>query len=275
MGCFKILNFAKCQTVSMPELPEVEMARRYLEATSLSQTVVAAEVKDPRILSGVLAKQMEQTLAGRKFNSVSRHGKRLFLNLSRDLWLTLHLGLTGDLLYFQNEEDEPGHTRLIVRFENGRFLAYDDSRMFGEVGFASSPQRFLKEHKIGPDALEIDREGFLKIMQGKRRIIKATLLDQGLVAGLGNLYADEALFQSGICPKSRHLDDSQLYSLFTSIQKVLITALNAHAILGELPESFLLHHRRPGGVCPRDGAALVHEKIGGRTSYYCPTHQRG
>jgi formamidopyrimidine-DNA glycosylase len=268
------LDFTKCQPVSMPELPEVEMARRYLEATSLSQTIVAAKVKDPRILFGVSAKQIEQTLAGRKFNSVSRHGKRLFLNLGEDLCLTLHLGLTGDLLYFQNEDDEPGHTRLIIRFENGRFLAYDDTRMFGEVGFASSPQRFLKEHMIGPDALEIDREGFMEIMRGKNRIIKAALLDQSLIAGLGNLYADEALFQSGICPKARHLDDSQLDSLFTSIQHVLITALNAHAILGELPESFLLPHRRPEGICPRDGAALRHDKIGGRTSYYCPMHQR-
>jgi len=258
----------------MPELPEVEMARRYLEATSLSQTIAAAKVKDPRILSGVSAKQIEQALAGRKFNSVSRHGKRLFLSLGKDLWLTLHLGLTGGLLYFQNEEDEPGHTRLIIRFENGRFLAYDDSRMFGEVGIHSSPQRFLKEHKIGPDALEVDREGFMEIMRGKKRIIKAALLDQSLIAGLGNLYADEALFQSGICPKARHLDDSQLDSLFTSIQNVLITALNAHAILDKLPESFLLPHRWPGGICPRDGAALRHEKIGGRTSYYCPTHQR-
>jgi formamidopyrimidine-DNA glycosylase len=258
----------------MPELPEVEMARRYLEATSLSQAIVAAKVKDPRILSGVSPKQIEQALAGRKFNSVIRHGKRLFLNLGKDLWLTLHLGLTGGLLYFQNEEDEPGHTRLIIRFENGHFLAYDDSRMFGEVGFASSSQRFLKEHKIGPDALEVDREGFMEIMRGKKRIIKAALLDQSLISGLGNLYADEALFQSGICPKARHLDDSQLDSLFTSIQNVLITALNAHAILDRLPESFLLPHRWPGGICPWDEAALRHEKIGGRTSYYCPTHQR-
>jgi formamidopyrimidine-DNA glycosylase len=256
----------------MPELPEVEMARRYLETTSLHQTIAAAKVEDSRILSGVCAKDIERTLAGREFSSAFRHGKRLFLRLGDDLWLTIHLGLTGDLLYFRNRVEQPRHARFIILFKNGHFLAYDDSRMFGEVGLTNSPQSFIKEHKIGPDALLIDRDGFMEIMQGKRRIIKTALLDQSLVAGLGNLYADEALFQSGICPKSRRLDN-RLDSLFESIHYVLSTAVSTHAILDSLPESFLLRHRRPGGTCPWDGSSLLHKKIGGRTSYYCPVHQ--
>jgi formamidopyrimidine-DNA glycosylase len=122
--------------------------------------------------------------------------------------------------------------------------------------------------------MQLDRDSFLGIMSGRKGIIKGALLNQSLVAGLGNLYADEALFQAGICPNSRRLDKIQLEALFLSIQEVLKTALSTGANLGNLPDSYLLPHRHPGGTCPRDGAVLRHEKIIGRTSYYCPEHQK-
>jgi formamidopyrimidine-DNA glycosylase len=258
----------------MPELPEVEMVRQYLEATSLHQTIRAAKVLDKRILSGSSAGNLEQVLPGLKFHCVCRHGKRLFLKLLEEVYLTIHLGLTGDLAYQQEQEEEPRHTRLLITFENGRRLAFDDSRIFGEVGLTPSPQKFLEERKIGPDTMRVGKEEFLKIMRGRKGIIKSALLNQSLVAGLGNLYADEALFQAGIYPKSRGLDEAQLSDLFSSIQLTLSTALKTHADLSKLPDSFLLPHRHPGGKCPRDGEELKHEKIGGRTSYYCPKHQK-
>ena len=138
------------------------MARRYLQATTLFQPIRSARVLDARILSGVSAQLLEQSLAGQQFHSAQRHGKRLFLGLNQELWLTLHLGLTGDLVYLQSLEDQPGHTRLLITFENGRALAFDDPRIFGEVGLAGSPAAFLKEHKLGPDALQLDRAGFLE-----------------------------------------------------------------------------------------------------------------
>jgi formamidopyrimidine-DNA glycosylase len=100
----------------MPELPEVEATRIYLEATALLQPIRSAVVKDKRILSGVTPKALEFSLAGEQFLSAQRHGKRLFLKLQDDLWLTLHLGLTGSLVYLQAGDDEPGHTRLQVSF---------------------------------------------------------------------------------------------------------------------------------------------------------------
>ncbi len=258
----------------MPELPEVEMARRYLEATALRQTIRKAEVKDERMLAKVSAKKVEEALAGQQFLSALRHGKRLFLKLHDSLWLALHLGLTGRLIYLESRAEEPSHTRLRVTFENGHILAFDDPRIFGEVSLTESPEAFLEERRIGPDALQIDREGFLKIMSGRRGLIKPTLLNQSLIAGLGNLYADESLFLAGICPKTRGLDEMQLINLFSSIQEVLKVALSTHADLEKLPDSFLLPHRYPGGTCPRDGALLRHEKIQGRTSYFCPVHQK-
>ncbi|MDQ1262568.1 MAG: DNA-(apurinic or apyrimidinic site) lyase [Euryarchaeota archaeon] len=258
----------------MPELPEVEMTRRYLQATSLHQTIRAAEVKDERILAGVSARELEKALTGKQFHCAMRHGKRLFLKLNDSLWLSLHLGLTGKLIYLESGAEEPHHTRLLISFENGRSLAFDDPRIFGEVGLAKSPQAFLVERKIGPDALQLDLDGFLKIMSGRKGLIKPTLLNQRLIAGLGNLYADEALFQAGICPKTRGLTIGQITSLFSSIHEVLKTALATHAELERLPDSYLLSHRRFQGTCPRDGALLRREKIGGRTSYYCPEHQK-
>ncbi len=258
----------------MPELPEVEAARKYLEATVLLQPIRTATVMDERILSGVSPKELVLSLTGKQFKSVQRHGKRLFLRLQDDLWLTLHLALTGRLVYLREWEEEPCHTRLLVSFQNGRRLAFDDLRIFGKVGLTESPSFFQEKRKIGPDALQLDRNGFLKIMRGRRGMIKAALLNQRLIAGLGNLYADEALFQAGICPKSRCLDEMQLDALFSSIQEVLKTALSTGANLRSLPDSYLLRHRHAGGTCPRDGALLRHEKIGGRTSYYCPKHQK-
>jgi formamidopyrimidine-DNA glycosylase len=258
----------------MPELPEVEAARMYLETTILLQPIRTAEVLDNRILSGVSPEALEISLAGKQFLSVQRHGKRLFLMLQDDLWLTLHLGLTGRLVYLQAKVAKPCHTRLLFSFQNGRRLALDDPRIFGEVGLTTSPALFLAERKIGPDALQLNRDDFIEIMSGRRGLIKAALLNQRLLAGLGNLYADEALFQAGICPKSRCLDDLRLEALFASIQEVLKTALSTGANLANLPDSYLLPHRYAGGICPRDGALLRHEKIGGRTSYYCPEHQK-
>lgn len=258
----------------MPELPEVEMARRYLQATSLHQTILSAEVLDERILSGVTAARLEQSLAGRQFDCALRHGKRLFLKLQDDLWLTLHLGLTGRLVCLKSGQDDPNHTRLLIIFENGSRLAFDDLRIFGEAGLTKSPQLFLEERKIGPDALQQDLHGFLKSMLGRRGLIKPALLNQRIVAGLGNLYADEALFQAGICPWARSLAVEQLTALFSSIQETLEASLAIHADLEKLPLSYLLPHRHPGGRCPLDGALLSREKIGGRTSYYCPVHQK-
>jgi formamidopyrimidine-DNA glycosylase len=120
----------------------------------------------------------------------------------------------------------------------------------------------------------MDREAFLASMSGRKRKIKPALLDQSLIAGLGNLYADEALFQSGICPQARCLKRERLETLYSAIQEVLRTSLASNAHFEKLPDTYLLPHRHLGGACPRDGAALQRKKIAGRTSYYCPLHQK-
>ena len=258
----------------MPELPEVESTREYLEAAVLSQPIEEVQVMDERILFRTTPAGIGRCLAGKVFRSVYRHGKRLFLELEEDLWLTIHLGMTGRLIYLEKGEAEPAHIRLLIRFQNGCRLAFDDLRIFGEASLTESPAAFLAEGKTGPDALLVDRDEFLRIMSGRRGAIKSLLLNQRLISGIGNLYADEALFQAGIHPRSRSLDEVQLARLFSIIQQVLRTSISVRADFDRLPDSYLLRHRHPGGRCPRDGALLYHEKLGGRTSYYCPEHQR-
>jgi len=258
----------------VPELPEVEMARRLLEAGALHHKITSVDVRDSRILNSVSAQGLKSALAGRQLCSVLRHGKRLFLQIDSGQWLTLHLGLTGWPVFLEKICAEPRHTRLRIDFEGGPALAFDDLRIFGEVGLTESPQEFLARRGIGPDALQMERETFLTVMSGRKGKIKPALLDQRLIAGLGNLYADEALFQTGICPQARSLNRERLDGLFSAIQKVLRTSLASNADFEKLPDTYLLPHRHPGGACPRDGAALEKIKIAGRTSYYCPLHQK-
>jgi len=257
----------------MPELPEVETARRYLSETVLEKIIKNVEVKDDRILGGISAGELKNRLSGQMFRCVGRHGKWLFLQLKEDLWLALHLGMTGNPVFLSSGQDLPSHTRLMISFEEGSGLAYSDQRMFGEVTITSSSGSFLEERGIGPDALDLDRSGFLSAMHRRRSTIKSRLLDQGLVAGIGNLYADEALFQAGILPDSRNLDDQRLMVLFSILQEVLRTAISNQADFQRLPEGYLLPNRHPGGVCPRDGSPLQRTRIAGRTTYYCPQHQ--
>lgn len=283
------------------------MGRRILEAQVRDRRILAGGPAVRAVQAGNAGElpesDLQQCLPGRQFSSALRHGKRIFLRLVQadrdgpqaegkrelpggqkggskgrgvaeaELWLTLHLGLTGSLLSLDPGEVEPRHTRLLITFADGGRLAFDDPRIFGEVSLTKSPQAFLKERRIGPDALQMDEETFKGIMSGRRGLIKPALLNQRLISGLGNLYADEALFQSGICPKARGLDEEEISILFFWIQEVLKTALALGADLGRLPKSYLLPNRHPKGQCPRDGSPLCREKIGGRTSYYCPVHQ--
>lgn len=133
----------------MPELPEVELARGYLEAAVLCQPIEEVLVEDERILSRLTPAEIEQHLAKKSFRSVQRHGKRLFLELDGRLWLTIHLGMTGRLIYLQKGEDEPAHTRLLLRFQNGFCLAFDDLRIFGRRGSQQAPPLFWQRRRQG------------------------------------------------------------------------------------------------------------------------------
>lgn len=259
----------------MPELPDVEVSRRYMEATSLHQTIKEVEVKSPNMLGNVTAQQLRQRLIDSRFDSTRRHGKHLLARLDQGRWLTLHFGMTGYLDYFRHLTEERPHDRLLISFANGFHLAYVCQRMLGGVGLAEDIRELVTERNLGPDALEVDFRVFLELVGEKRGAIKSALLDQHLIAGIGNIYADEILFQAGLRPQADidRLDGEDLEELFKRMKQVLQTAIDSKVDPERFPHSYLLPYRDKEGRCPRCAGKLDRTKVSGRTTYYCPRCQ--
>jgi formamidopyrimidine-DNA glycosylase len=260
----------------MPELPDVETFKRYFDATSLHQRILAVDVRNAYVLKGVSKRELAEQLEGRCFESSCRHGKHLFVRANADLWLRLHFGMTGSLSYSKDNKDEPPHTRVLFTFEKGGRLAFDDQRMFGEVGLLKDVREFLKKRGLGPDALDVDLAEFKKILGKRRGAVKSILLNQKLIAGIGNIYADEILFRGHMHPATEvsRLDHKTLAKLFRAMRYILQRAIKAKADVNHMPRLWLLPHRAKGGKCPRCGRELKSAKIGGRTAWFCAHCQK-
>jgi formamidopyrimidine-DNA glycosylase len=265
----------------MPELPDVEMYKRHLDESALRRTIERVVVNDARILGRLPPDVFVSRLAGNRLEESRRHGKHLLVRLMRDGWLTLHFGMTGNLVRFDAEADAPPYDRVRFDFTGGRHLAYVNRRRLGRVGLADDAEAFIAAEGLGPDALDpaFDLEVFTRAIEGRRRDVKSVLMDQTLIAGVGNIYADEILFQARLHPKTpvTSLDERQRADLFRQINAVLKTAIEcgagAEQFLKRLPDHFLLPHREKGGECPRCGGPIATLKAAGRTSYYCPRCQ--
>ena len=255
----------------MPELPEVETFKRYLDSTSLRQRITNVDVRDAYVLKRVSARELARRLKGRRFENSHRHGKHLFVRAGNELWLRLHFGMTGSLEYLNHDEAAPKTARVLFRFANNRRLAFDDQRKFGEVELIKNVAEFLQRRRIGPDALDIDLSEFKTIFRKHRGAVKAILLNQQLIAGIGNLYADEILFRACMHPatEAARLSDKDLARLFRAMRYVLEKAIALKTDFNRLPKSWLLPHRGKRGKCPRCGRALKSATIGGRTSWFC------
>ncbi len=260
----------------MPELPEVEIFKRYLDRTSLHQRIVDVDVQRPYVLKGISARELARYLKGRRFESSRRHGKHLFVRAGRDLWLRLHFGMTASLKYLKSGKQTPPHARVIFRFERDRRLVFDDPRQFGEIGLLKNVDQFLTTRALGPDAFQITFSQFKEVFNKPRGAVKAVLLNQKLIAGIGNLYADEILFRERTHPATRisSLEDKIIAKLFRATRYTLETAINAKADTDVVPKSWLLPHRGKGGKCPRCGRKLKSATIGGRTSWFCAHCQK-
>jgi formamidopyrimidine-DNA glycosylase len=265
----------------MPELPDVEQFKRYLSATGLGRPIARVEVTDRRALgggrhTGQSPKTLRRALEGSTLSDPWRHGKWLFVRLSGGGQFVLHFGMTGHLEAFGDARDAPRHTRLLLRFEDGTHLAYVCQRMLGEVAVVDEAKGFLADRGIGPDALELDRETFRRRVGGRRGSAKSTLMNQGVVAGLGNVYADETLFQARVNPKTGvdRFRRERLDRLFTEMRRVLTTSVERGADARDLPRRWLCHRREAGRACPRCGGGLRRVSINQRSTYYCPRCQR-
>lgn len=265
----------------MPELPDVEVSRRYLAATALHQPIEAVRVgggKNRRVLEGISPQRLGQKLAGRTFDGTRRHGKYCFAALSGDGHVMFHFGMTGLLRYYENEPEDLDHVRVRFDFDNGHHLAFVDQRLLGGVALTADPREFVREKELGPDALDgLDQKRFDALMEKSAAMIKSLLTDQRKVAGVGNVYADEILFQAGIPPAASagSLGRSRRRRLFKALQGVLTEAIEAGADPERMPGSYLLPVRREGAPCPRCGSGLEKTAVHGRGSFYCPACQGG
>jgi formamidopyrimidine-DNA glycosylase len=257
----------------MPELPDVETFKRYLDATSLHQRIIRVDVRSTYVLKGVSAHELARRLKGRCFESSRRHGKHLFVRADADLWLRLHFGMTGSLRYFKHQEQAPKYTRVLFVFANAHRLAFEDQRKFGEVGLLKDIDQFLKKRALGPDAVTITCSQFQEIFRKHRGAVKTILLNQKLIAGIGNIYADEILFRTRIHPATQvsALKDKTVAKIFHAARYILKKAIEAEADMDRMSKSWLLPHRGKGGKCPRCGRELKSATIGGRTAWFC-TH---
>ena len=150
-------------------------------------------------------------------------------------------------------------------------------RKRGQVDLVGDARRFVDQKELGPDLLEpeFDFPAFLATVNGSRAMVKAVLMDQHTMAGIGNVYADEILFQAGIHPRTKvnRLEQGELRDLFGAMKDVLQTAIACRADPARFPESFIADSRHPGGLCPMCGAELHTVKVSSRTTYFCPNRQ--
>lgn len=256
----------------MPELPEVETYARYFTRHALHQRIAKVDVRDERVLGEIRRDAFVRKLKGQEFLSVRRHGKHLFADAGRT-WLHLHFGMTGDLAY---GDEVPRFARIVFVFENGSKLSFEDMRLFGVADLVADPDAFIRERKLGPDPLKLTAPQFTKLFQKKRGAVKSLLMTQEVIAGLGNLYVDETLYQTSIHPRRPvdQLRPAEVRALYTTVRRILRETIARHAREADLPRTYLIHHREEGERCPRCGGTIRRTVVFGRTTYFCGKHQR-
>jgi formamidopyrimidine-DNA glycosylase len=276
----------------MPELPEVETVRRGLNQLTLGRKITGGEVLLPRTLAHPFSLvEFDRGIAARAIKCWNRRGKYLLATLDNGSTLAVHLRMTGQLLWVNADTPLAPHTRLRFYFEGAKELRFIDTRTFGKIWWIPAevaPERVITAlQTLGPEPLGHDftPEAFYSLCRRSRRPIKTFLLDQTVVAGIGNIYADEALFKSGIDPRTlaNELTIAQTKNLTNAIIYVLGEAIDR----GGTSFSDFLHvtgmngnygavawvYGRTGEECRVCGTAIDRVKLGGRSSHFCPKCQ--
>jgi len=271
----------------MPELPEVETIARALSPVLTGRRITEAIVLDPSVLPDGEA-AFRALIRGRAVTAVRRRAKLCLVELTGGVTVAVHLKMTGRLCVADVLDPPPARARLIFALEGGGGLVFSDLRRFGTCrAFAPGAiDEWDFYRTLGPEPLAIDAGQFIPLFAATSRAIKAALLDQRVIAGIGNIYADEALFRAGIRPtaKAGRLSPERLAKLHAAVQAVLSEAINAggstirdyrtpEGIEGAFQHQFNVYGRA-GQACPACGKQLKSTKIATRTSTYCPGCQK-
>ena len=263
----------------MPELPEVETIARRLRPELIGKTILSADLRWARTLALPSPKRFKKLIQGQKILEVGRRAKYFILQLS-DFKLLIHLRMSGDLLIKDSGGRPEPHDRLIIKLSGDRSLVFNDTRKFGRVWLTAAPEEVLG--KLGPEPL--DAEFTAKWLHGalhnRRRQLKPLLLDQTFVAGLGNIYSDEALHMAKLHPlaASDSVTAKQAEALHEAIHNVLSEGIRRNGASFDWVyrggEFNFRVYGRTGEKCPVCGTVIQHIVVGQRSTHYCPRCQR-
>lgn len=269
----------------MPELPEVETYIRELEPELRNRTVTDACVLWPRIIAEPSAPTFLEKIAMQRFVHFARRGKYMLLGLASQQTLIIHLRMTGELHLHPPETAPDKHTHLIFHLDDGRHLHYRDQRKFGRLWLVPDPERILQ--RLGPEPLNaaFTPDVLAKQLSGRTASIKSLLLNQSVVAGIGNIYADEALFRAGIHPlrPGNQLTEADVERLHRALQWVLQrgielkgSSLQNYVRLAGMQGNFQEEHqvfRKDGAPCPRCGQPIQRMVVAQRGTHFCANCQ--
>ena len=270
----------------MPELPEVETIRRHLAPQLEGRTLDAVEIRDARWCRPLAPAEVEAALRGRRVDRLSRRGKYLVWELEDELYLLMHLRMTGTLLL--DPPVLPPHARVLFSLGDRR-LVYDDPRRFGTGELALGPDALAAffDARLGVEPLEqgFTPEHLYRLARTSRAPVKAFLLDQKRVAGVGNIYADEALFRARVHPlrPANRLTRAQCAAIRDAVVESLLAGLDAkgatiddfrdpYGVSGSFQDQFLVHLRE-AEPCPNCGTPVRKLRAAGRGTYVCETCQ--
>ncbi len=260
----------------MPELPDVEVFKRYVDATSLHKKISDIRLSSKKMLDQISSNDLRDALLNHSFSDTFRHGKYLFIHNDDEQWLVLHFGMTGFVKYFKDTQDQPSHTRLLLSFKNSYHFAVHSQRLLGKISITDSKQEYIQRQDLGDDALRISLSDFIDLLHDRRGMVKSTLMNQSIIAGIGNIYADEICFQTGIHPKTKmnHLEKNVLEQLYHDMNHIFDVAVDAKVNVEQFPDSFIIPKRLKNGICPKCEQPLRTIKVNNRTTYFCPVHQQ-
>jgi formamidopyrimidine-DNA glycosylase len=274
----------------VPELPEVEVTARGLRARLVGRTIVeAGELDWPNMLPNVDPGELCATLRGQTVAAVERRGKYLIFKLASGGALVIHRKMTGNLVLRPAESPRDRHTHLVLTFDSGCELHFVDPRKFGRIYYFRSGEELelFVSARLGPEPLEeLTAASLAALLRNRRRRLKALLLDQSFIAGLGNLYTDEALWLARLHPEraGSSLTRAEIARLAYSVREVLLGAIERRGTSlsdfvdsdGEPGENqaHLLVYGRAGQPCPRCGTPIERRLMAQRGTWFCPRCQR-
>ncbi len=298
----------------MPELPEVETISRQLDRVLAGRKIIGIQIRRDKSFLG-----QKDDLIGKTVEGMTRRSKMMIVSFRAiDKILVVHLKMTGQLIYIENSRTQElknsrnqelknsrrivgGHptpdwvnelpskyTRVIIDFDNGAKLFFNDLRVFGWLRIFSKKNWEKLSAKLPPDVTsrEFTLEYFAKALGKSARAIKLVLMDQAKFGGVGNIYANDALYKAKIDPrrKAKDLTDKEIKELFLAVKEVIAEGIkyggasvdkyvDAAGVGGKYQEHFLIYGRG-GEKCKRDGETIIKIKLGGRGTYYCPVCQK-